>query len=46
MGVAGVAFGETVSGTKVVSGSGADEPADESDLEAWRNKELSPLPRQ
>jgi hypothetical protein len=32
--------GTAASGPKVVSGSGADKPADESGLEAWRNKEL------
>jgi hypothetical protein len=43
---AGVGLERTVSGPKVVSVSGADKPADESGLEAWRNKGLSPLLRQ
>jgi hypothetical protein len=34
------------SGPKAVSGSGAEKPADESGLEVWRNKEVSPLSRQ
>ena len=35
-----VGLERTASGPKVVSGSGADKPADESGLEAWRNKSL------
>lgn len=39
-----VGLERTASGPKVVSGSGADKPADESGLEAWRNKGLLLLP--